>query len=473
MTTVLETEPATASETSPKRDAIIFIPGIGRQWNDQSLESMSNRIASAMDVKARTRQATFRSEVQFKKFGGDPKTKVCTITRTNDREHLIVADMYEYDYREPLAKMFQDRSLFWRSFLTFMALVRNFFSFGRMLLRGKSKRLSSRLQAFFTMLVFSLIFLYMFFLLLALLTTVVGVLRPSALAGQPANQTANAPQASQAPGAGPSTSPATRPARTRTERFKDVTIKTLLAVSGFLLWLGELAQPWLLVFVAIGVFAPGDIKKRISDAAVDYLALLYYLDSGEGRNKIVGDLERLLENLAESKEPAYQEIHIVAYSFGSMIAIDTLFPISGAPCGAVKNVGMLVTIGSPFDIVRAFLKNYFTEREGLEGHPRKWVNVFTPLDALGSNFSNRGDDATKADVTVSLIKDKAVLFEPPKPVNFRYTLTPGENRSSFGSALFLWGLRSHSMYWEKDSEVAPSCFRDVVWEMYKDTSVLA
>ncbi len=91
---------------------------------------------------------------------------------------------------------------------------------------------------------------------------------------------------------------------------------------------------------------------------------------------------------SESTDEPYTSVHIVAFSFGSVVSLDLLFPHSrpGARIGTIKN---LVSIGCPFDIIRTYWPAYFKDRQKKSNVPEKWVNIYASLDVFGSNYGNR------------------------------------------------------------------------------------
>ena len=66
------------------------------------------------------------------------------------------------------------------------------------------------------------------------------------------------------------------------------------------------------------------------------LALIYYMRLGERRQVLTGQLAALLEHAVQKPEVEYRRIDIVAYSFGTVIAMDALFPV-GRPPGGVSH----------------------------------------------------------------------------------------------------------------------------------------
>ncbi|MEI8167547.1 MAG: hypothetical protein WCG26_14290, partial [Chloroflexales bacterium] len=128
-------------------------------------------------------------------------------------------------------------------------------------------------------------------------------------------------------------------------------------------------------------------------------ALILYLSYGDRHNVLVGQLRDLLDYVVRKSEKSekYDQIHIVAYSFGTIIALDALMPpqmgvyqTQGDGTRArFHKVDSITTIGSPFDFIRNFWPDYFLSRTKKPIQTR-WINIYAPDDIFGSNF--RDDD---------------------------------------------------------------------------------
>ena len=149
----------------------------------------------------------------------------------------------------------------------------------------------------------------------------------------------------------------------------------------------ELLWQWLLPFagVGLGVIAvvPQRWRSAIDSITATIIAFLNYVVAGEQKDVVVGNLASLVQHLMDSGR--YDRIHIVSWSVGALIAVDSLFP-TGRPIRRFEGVHTLVTIGCPADLIRMYWPEYFHRRSYLESTPRRWVNIFVPSDLLGSNF---------------------------------------------------------------------------------------
>jgi hypothetical protein len=218
------------------------------------------------------------------------------------------------------------------------------------------------------------------------------------------------------------------------------------------------------------------VKEGITNSATDFLTLDYYLRSGTNAPRLLGDLNGLLDALRDGRAGVtYQRIDLGAYSLGSIVAFNALFPFGsppprGAPIEAVHN---FVTIGCPFDTIRLVRPDYFKERHPSGTAPRQWFNVYTPNDILGSNFRNDDEDA-EADPQVikkAMQGSDTRLAEITPPVNVPYYAGGVPQGQSLGDALF-GGMQAHVAYWNASEGGESTCFDALVPLLYGSDGTL-
>ena len=127
----------------------------------------------------------------------------------------------------------------------------------------------------------------------------------------------------------------------------------------------------------------------------------------------ISPVRGLLDYIAGKRE--YRYVNVIAFSFGSVVAIDNIFPAGWKPVPRTQIINNLVTIGCPFDLFRMMWKHYFDDRMLLPGVPSCRINVYSPLDILGSNFR---DDEKMAEAKVSISADHKTAvprIESPLP----------------------------------------------------------
>lgn len=143
-------------------------------------------------------------------------------------------------------------------------------------------------------------------------------------------------------------------------------------------------------------------------------------------------------------------IHLLGYSFGSLILFDSAFPPTtwhkiGEPLDAISS---LVTIGCPLDLVRLYFPKYADTRAA-RAPGVEWRNIYNAADIFASNLKEKEEEDEPTAVT-------ATAFQPFNPKSIRYLnerLTPLQ--------LFMMkGFRTHAGYWGDDDE--GQCFEETL-----------
>ena len=397
------------------RDAIIFLAGLAAEWGDRRLDETAHRIAVAFDRNAATAEAHFsvKLEVEEEEYSPRSKTRRCTILRTDASGTEPVLDLYAFSYQATLAEGIERRNPLVKALLVLAAVVMHLPRVIHALFPGPKSGKTRKdtvqiLQALALMLLLSV---YMGFLVWALIQTVMAL--PD-LGGR--NPTVTVPQ-------------------------------MIVVVSG-----------------VIGTAIPG-IREWITRSAVSYLSLIYYLLLGERRQVVVGRLTSLIEHLAE-KGPLHPRIHLLGYSFGTIVALDALFPRGREPVPRFALVDTLVTVGTPFDAIRSWWPKYFHDREAMQACPRRWLNVYAPADVLGSNFRN---DPRLAEANESVHLPDGSLG--PLPTNVVYGVGPALDEVGLIGLITLLGLRAHALYWEDEPE-AESVYDVLIPLLYEGSAAL-
>jgi hypothetical protein len=416
-----------------QRDALIYIPGIANS-QEQDFEIVAQKIAAALDKNTQTIEASFNIKVNNEDFGQNFKTKVCTIVRQDLNGTRSIIDIYELNYSQKLTQKYDKRNLFTKSFLLGAILLSNIPRFIRGLFKAKEsgKALKHKLQILYGLILLFSLSIYALTLILALFQVLKDI--------------PHFPEAFK-------------------ELFNHFPFYNIFKK------LPKLATDIIVILTALGFLTP-EVKTSFEKAAVNYLCSLNYLNLGSSRSLLSGQLTELLEHILEKEDIKYRQLHILAYSFGSLLALDTLFPINRLPMERFRKIDALITIGCPFDMVRTFWSSYFENRQALAGIPKRWLNVYSPIDAFASNFRN-DDKLEPADHTIKLrdtLSAQSTKLTPPKPENIPYL--EGETASSVLDWLTLIGLRSHGGYWEGKDDSEISCFYDVMSKMYEGDSLL-
>lgn len=170
---------------------------------------------------------------------------------------------------------------------------------------------------------------------------------------------------------------------------------------------------------------------------------LRYLGEERHRNTVTQTLEDAIDGLLDDGWTA--AIHVLGYSFGSLVVVDALFPRAGTPQFSDRVASALssvTTIGCPGDAVRLYFPAHFAGRNALRAD-LAWTNVFIPADVFASNFHDGNDER---------VGEEALDFGGVRPISRRYT----EERLSPLTIFRMRGFRTHSGYWDMPGHA--SCF---------------
>lgn len=157
--------------------------------------------------------------------------------------------------------------------------------------------------------------------------------------------------------------------------------------------------------------------------------LRYLLDERHQRT-VTQTLDDAVDGLLDQDPKA--KVHLLGYSFGSLVAFDALFPKDGAPDRIGGAVRSLATVGFLHDAVTLYEPRHFTGRIARVG-AIPWRNVFIPSDVLGSNLS------TDDDVSASDVKAFGLTV-----TSRRYT----DEQPHWWDFLRARGFRMHTSYWD-------------------------
>ncbi len=204
-----------------------------------------------------------------------------------------------------------------------------------------------------------------------------------------------------------------------------------------------------LIGAVVGGLVPA-LREKITNVGERVVQMARFTYTGSLRNRLTGGLQDLIDRIAQRSE--IEHIHVVSYSFGSLIALDTIFPHGGQPARSMTMVDTLVTIGSPFDLIRMVRPNYPEERTLRSDVSPHWLNVYQPIDVLGSDFRDEGRRGEAVGLhgstPVQRIPDENVAWNPDLQLNLV-------------NLLMLRSLSVHAGYWD-DAATARSAFEMVI-----------
>ncbi len=207
------------------------------------------------------------------------------------------------------------------------------------------------------------------------------------------------------------------------------------------------AGAWTLGIVGVGTITWARLRRRILGLAKLSESMQHFVGN---HDQLADDISKRLDTAINDLTDAGWEgpIHLLGYSFGSLIVFESMFPRANSLAAHVpaQAVASLTTIGCPLDIVRLYDPDYVKERT-----PRRdgiaWTNVFNPADVLSSNLINDKLDTTEG-------ASDAIDTGTTKAVSVRYL------DETIGVMGILVTGRMHAKYWGKPGPA--NCFQPLV-----------
>lgn len=423
------------------RDLVVFLSGFGKELVAQDAGDIAARLAHALNKRAGSGAARFKvGPVQRVGADGAAPIGAATIKRLEGERETASLDVYEIPAAEILTAPVTARSAWSKAALVGVATFTAVFlvlrvlwplrlappseTGGRKVVRYKApwgaKPLTAR-----QFLQVAWVSIILFSLSSYLILVVVSLLQVALMDSLPAFL---------------------EPYRGGIEPFRNVVLLTAAAIA----------------------FLPGRVKNAMGSVAVEYTTFIEYFEAGRGRPSAAGRLESLLNRLADDNV-AYRRVHVIGYSFGSLVAIDSIYRAEEVPGPRLAQIHTLFTIACPFDLTRLFWARHFTSRH-VAGGPRQWLNVVSKGDPFASTFRDDEDLTLPATHGVELATpDPAVVV---KPTNLPFPAGPVQPGGWLLSVLLLRGLRDHLKYWDSTGAEADSCFDLFVNHVYTGDDLL-
>lgn len=381
-----------AKEHAP--DAVVYVPGLQLGLRDQrTFDGVTQRIALACDRQSESRAVRWRVESQPADLEGYDDLQKRTVFARNGDVAQPVVDVYEFAWAREMTSRWErqgTRTKLARGAIGFWYGAKLFALLMVAALRERSAR--RLFQALIALLALGVVLAYVATLIGAALTVV-------------------------------------------------------------LQWTGSIGdddwrglQQWTIVFTAGVTAVVPALRDRVPQVGASLLATSDYVRLPPEAQRIGGELTSFIEAIEESGR--HQRVHVVAYSMGSIVAFDTLFPATAEPPRSLDGVRTLVTIGPPFATVRATRGTYFDGRKPGKP-PTRWVTYWAAADLLSS-------------ARPLSRKREQLEFGGGRPTVKSYDL-PVDLR--FFNMLAFYGFSTHGMYWGADGEQDRNVFDLVVGDL--------
>lgn len=378
----------------------IYISGLGQSTNKESVEKYAERYIKELEYS--TSGINYYTKVE-KIYYNDDQSSLAVRIYQHLKEHIksdkdtLLYTFYDFEYNELLNQKFQNKNLLLKNIALLLLVIRKFPTL-IVSLRKKSTYTKGG-QTFYMFLLFLVMALAVLFLLPSMLSLINEI-----------------------------------------EFFKTHHLELKLS------WFTALSKFTIPITTFLILFIPESSTLLIKVAA-EFSTIDNYIQYGEQAQIIQGNLDALIEYIVENEENP--TIHLHTYSFGSVIALDALFPIGNEPSANIQNnINLLITVGAPYEFINNYYPKFYKKRINKMSEKIEWINVYSTMDAFASNFRN---DNKVGEAKYGIMGKKEV------PINLNYEIARREKYNLF-SFLTLKHITMHQSYWD-DSKSGQSCTR--------------
>ncbi|QNN23323.1 hypothetical protein HED60_13905 [Planctomycetales bacterium ZRK34] len=214
-----------------------------------------------------------------------------------------------------------------------------------------------------------------------------------------------------------------------------------------------------LIQSAVVPFLPRQWRKSVMESTVGFLVFLEYLHADQGAERARRLTANLLEQLADDGLlDQFTYVHILGYSFGSIVALDTMLPVGETSSRVLDSVDSITTIGCPLD----FISVIWPDRINIPRQASKSLKWY--------NIAIRDDPVSAQTFPGFAMKEDDDRLTPTEDITEDYW---GINtRLSLISKMLYRGVFLHSAYWSSEVQ-AQSCFDPIVDRVFKSQYILS
>jgi hypothetical protein len=378
----------------------IYISGLGQSANKESVEKYAARYIKELEYS--TSGINYYTKVE-KVYYNDDQSSLAVRIYQHSKEELksdkdtVIYTFYDFEYNELLNQKFQNKNLLFKNLALLLLVTRKLPRLITSLFRKKTYTKGG--QTFYIFLLFLVMALAVLFLLPSMLSLINEI-----------------------------------------EFFKTHHLELKLS------WFTTLSKFTIPITTILILFIP-ESSTILTKVAAEFSTIDNYIQYGEQSQIIQGNLDALIEYIVENEENT--TIHLHTYSFGSVIALDALFPLGNEPSANIQNnIKLLITVGAPYEFINNYYPNFYRKRINKMSEKIEWINVYSTMDAFASNFRN---DNKVGEAKYGIMGRKEV------PINLNYEIARREKFNLF-SFLTLKHITMHQSYWD-DSKSGQSCTR--------------
>jgi hypothetical protein len=394
----------------------IYISGLGQSFVNETVEKYAQRLKNEMSFD--TNGVEYEIKTEKVVYTNERESTVVSIYENNGEAERLVYKFYDFKYHEILTEKFNSYSLVLKNFWLLVLVIRKVPLVLKRLFRPNSYTHPYQMLYFF--IIFFIIAFTIILMLPATLSVITNFLGEA-----------------------------------HTNDFiiglKDFFgIKQIPLVSvGFLDGLSKV----IVGFTALVLLILPKANVLIPNLATEFVCANDYIHHGMQKQLLLGNLEHLVEYIVENEDDC--KIHFHTYSFGSIIALDYIYPFGNKlSANAEFFAEALITIGTPFEFVKSYYPNYYQNRLTTYGDKLHWLNVYSIADALATNFRK---DSEQGEAEFGIDK------QAKKPFNINYEVS-AINKYSLANFIMLHSIKVHGMYWDAKTN-GQSCLRLIYTEM--------
>ncbi|MBF4469915.1 hypothetical protein [Flavobacterium sp. HJJ] len=441
----------------------IYITGLGQSIDNETVEKYSERLKNELSFKT----TGYEYSIKTKKILYQPEKESTVVSivkkdkKTNAEE--VIYKMYDFQYHKILTDKFNQYNILFKTLILSVLVIKKI---PQIILRMvNSNGFDRPYQTFYAFFIIFLISLSVLFLV----PSAVSILTIDNKADQE-NISAEKKQNITVKKA-PQKKIVTTHKTTLTDKliaeesFKDFIdrySKTISeSINHYIENIRTLGQITLPITTLLLVLIPQS-KTIITSLSTEFACVDAYINNGEQSQILLGNLDLLVEYIAENEPDP--EIHFHTYSFGSILAIDALFPIAEIPpSDNIQNLTkLLITTGNPFEFINAYYPSFYNRRSETMKDSLKWINIYSVSDVFATNYRC---DANRGEAEFG-IKNVYLL---PENINYEITSDKAMNPITF---LSLSIVKMHKCYWDPTT-IGQSCMKVLLPSMIKNKFISA
>lgn len=392
----------------------IYISGLGQSVTNESAEKYTERLKNELMVNTQGKE--FEVKKEKINYRVDRESTIYSIWDTAMPDTPIYK-IYDFKYHEILTAKFNKYSLIVKNLWLFLLVIKKFpLILIRLFVRSSYNR---PMQTVYVFMIFLIIASAVLIMLPATAEVIVSFLK-------------------------------------KQENLETITkVKKIAGIGNLQLDFLEKLSLTIVPLTALLLLIVPNANNLLSNLATEFVCANDYMQRGSQKTVILGNLELLVDYISEHEKNC--RIHLHAYSFGSILALDYVYPFGNNPSkNAERFCEAIITIGTPFEFVKSYYPKFYKNRRLELGDKLHWLNVYSIADALGTNFRK---DAKIGD------SQFGIEAKSHKPVNLNYEVA-AHNPNSIIDFISLYSIKVHGLYWDPQVE-GQSCLGLIYEEMHK------